>query len=231
MRLFSLALTVALFGSVAAQAAPVTFFGQDNNPGSSTANSTAARNGFLANLTGGVGTENFESFSGGASAPIALNFPGSAGSITATLTGDGQIRNAPANGRFATSGTHYYEVSGAFTIAFSSAISAFGFYGTDIGDFDGDLVLNLVGGGTQKITLPTHGSNDGSLLYFGFYDLANAYTSISFTNTAPGVDYFGFDDMTIGDLKQVTPVPEPASLALLGAGLGGLLVARRRKKA
>jgi hypothetical protein len=36
------------------------------------------------------------------------------------------------------------------------------------------------------------------MLFFGFIDTANPFTSITFGDTAPGVDFFGFDDMTIG---------------------------------
>jgi hypothetical protein len=36
------------------------------------------------------------------------------------------------------------------------------------------------------------------VLFFGFIDTANPFTSITFGDTAPGVDFFGFDDMTIG---------------------------------
>ena len=40
-------------------------------------------------------------------------------------------------------------------------------------------------------------------LYFGFFDTDNQYTAISFGNTAPGVDYFGFDDMRVGTIFQI----------------------------
>lgn len=225
------------FGT-AAQAGPVTFFGQDTGLGENTRlathpNADAARLSFLANLVG-VGTENFEGFSNGAGAPLPLTFPGSGGSITATLNGGGNVATISTGtngvGRYPISGNNYWETGDVFSIAFSSPISAFGFYGVDIGDFGGQVTLTLVDGGTTTLTIPNAVNGPGgSVLYFGFYDTGNQYTGITFGNTAAGVDYFGFDDMTIGDLEQVVPtVPDPgATLLLFGMGIAGLTAFRR----
>ncbi len=232
----------------------MTFFGEDLSssalvPLGATPNADLARADFLANLTG-VGTEDFEGQSG--SAPLGLTFPGSSGSITATLGGgNGSVQSVTPGttngaGRYATSGSNYWEVtaggSGNFQITFSSAVAAFGFYGIDIGDFGGQLQLELANGTTRTVSVPTTvgsgGSTDGSVFYFGLAetDPLDAFTSISFLTTTGGGDIFAFDDLTIGDAEQVTPppppnvVPLPAAGWLLLVGVGGLAGLSRRKK-
>ena len=227
-------LTLLVGASMPAQAGFMTFFGIDNSPGGTVPAgglANTARNNFLSNLSGGVGTEDFESFANGTPTPINLSFPGSSGAITATLTGSAQVRNLPVGGRYATSGNNYLDTStgGGFTIEFSSAISAFGFFGTDIGDIGGNLVLGLTNGDNKIINLNTGGRPNGSLMFWGFTDDMNAYDRITFTNTSTG-DAFGFDDMTVGDAGQVTGVvPEPGSMTIFAAlGCFGLIARRHR---
>ncbi len=220
-------------------AAITTFFGEDLNPGGIVpmgGNAATARSNFLAALSGGVGTEDFESFGLGhiAASGLDLSFPGSTGNITATLTGGGPAEIIePNSGRFATSGTKFLETDGGsnFNIAFSSQISAFGFFGTDIGDFGGQIVLSLSGVGMQSINIGNStNAPDGSLLFFGFTDPVDTYSNIAFSHTG-GAGFFGFDDMTIGDQQQLTmpPVPVPATVWLVGTGLFGLMGMRKKK--
>ncbi|MEO0486489.1 MAG: VPLPA-CTERM sorting domain-containing protein [Pseudomonadota bacterium] len=226
---------VALATTFATDASSATvFFGEDTNPGGTVPSggaSETARNDFLSNLSG-VSTEDFEGLSGSADG-ATLNFTGSAGTITADLSGTGSFSSGVA-GRFPTSGTTQLGgITNGFTLAFDSAVAAFGFYGTDIGDYNGQITLNMSGGSSQSFTVNnTVNGPNGSLLFWGIIadDASETFTSVSFGNTAAGSDYFGFDDLTVGDLDQVSPVPVPASVLLLGSAVAGLGLARRRRK-
>ena len=216
--------------SMSVSAVTNTYFGEDLDWYSSNVStaSDAASAAFQSSLIG-VGTEDFESFAAGTTAPVVTDF-GVAG--TATLTGVGSISNLNTGGfvsRRAYSGTNFWETNtGAFTINFSQAIAAFGFYGIDLGDFNGQVTVGLVNGGTTTYNIAhTLGSAaNGALLFWGIIDTSNLFTSVTFANTGSSADYFGFDNLTIGSLEQVA-APAPTTLALLSIGLLGLWGRRR----
>src|ERR1700677_4709658 len=120
----SMGLAFCVLGSGFAAAAPVTFFGEDVNTSGDPneapfTNATNASNSFFANLTG-VGTETFESFATGTSAPLPIGFMGAG---TATIN-DGTIASGnDGAGRYPFSGTQYLNVgSDNFSISFSNPI-------------------------------------------------------------------------------------------------------------
>lgn len=234
-KILLLVAALIFLSATSAWAIPTTYFGENLSPGGVVSGDpVTARNAFLANLVG-VGTEDFESYADGTKLPLAIAFPGSSGDVTATLTGGGgsltEIRTSPGLGRFATSGSNYLNVAlgDGYAISFSEPISAFGFYGTDIGDFAGQLLLEMANGDTVNLTVPnTINAPDGALLFWGFIDTETAYTDITFTNTS-GSDSFGYDDMTIGVREQISIVPEPTTMLLLGVGMIGLAGLGRRR--
>jgi hypothetical protein len=231
----------------AATAAPITFFGEDPGAGENTVlaatpNADTAQAAFLSGLIT-PGIETFETRSG--ASPLAINF---ANGITATLAGSGQV-NVQANG--ATNGfgrygvtndggtdERYWESGGganAFTLTFSAPVSAFGFYGIDIGDFDGQVTATTVGGLNQVFNVGNSTNIlGGSVLFWGVIDPTASFTSIMFGNTGSGVDVFAFDDFTIGSPEQIidpgTPIPEPATMMLVGGGFVAAALRRRRAR-
>ena len=158
-----MALVLVLGIPVAASATPITFFGEDAGLGEACRLpahplSDAARANFLSSLIG-VSTYNFESAANGALAPLAVSF-GAAG--TATINGTGNVANVPT----ATNGVGRYPISGNlgcwdwdmnFSIDSSTTtpVAAFGFYGIDIGDFNGQVTLTTVEGPHWFLMLET----------------------------------------------------------------------------
>ena len=225
---------LALSSVQPAAGAPVIYFGENQTPANTVSGAPlTARNNFFAQLIGNS-IEDFEGLSTG-STPSSLTFTGSSGNITATLTGSADIFTGISGaGRFPTSGSNLLRSDATFGATFSTPISAFGFYGTDIGDFAGQLKITLVrAGGNETIDVPhtvgSGGAASGSLLFFGVIDTANPFTGVQFsTNT--GADVFGFDDMTVGDVGQVqSAIPEPATWAMLIMGFGLVGGALRRR--
>ena len=147
-------------------------------------------------------------------------------------------------GRFGTSGNSFDDErfilvgNGDLAVTFSEAVSAFGFYGTDIGGCGGGpFPAPLNTAGTPTITLDTRpaGANphSGPLLCWGFVDTQSKYDQVRFrcTDARYGI---GFDDLVTGTLKDdlppPNPTPEPAGLALLGAAFAAAALARRRTR-
>lgn len=225
------------------------FFGEDLNnsvstPLASTPNASAAESAFLSNLFG-VGTEDFEGFANGTVDPLALVFPGAG---TATLSGGSGVVSSVAAGstngagRYGTSPTNFWEVdsgsSGNFTIDFSAPVAAFGFFGVDIGDFGGQVQLQLNDTASSLLTvnntIGAGGSTDGSVLFYGLIagNVNEQFTQVQFLTSTGEGDIFAFDDMTVGSIEQAAvPVPATGLLAAAGFGVAGLIARRRNRPA
>uniref|UniRef100_A0A7R9U166 Uncharacterized protein n=1 Tax=Pinguiococcus pyrenoidosus TaxID=172671 RepID=A0A7R9U166_9STRA len=198
MALFKLALLVAFAAAVKAMG-PSVFFDEDLNPECCENDVTAlavhpnaddARDAFFDHLDG-VATNGFEEFMLNEETPLDLSFPG----VMATIgAGSGEIDGGNDNGQYAISGDQFLKTQETVTITFDTPIAAFGFYGIDVGDVQGQLTFVAMGMGGDKVEViipHTREESDaeedqkpsGSVLYFGFIDTTNPFISATLTNT------------------------------------------------
>jgi len=231
---------VVVSGAPAAPAALLEFFGEDLNGSSSVpltvaemVESMAAEAEFKSQLPGTV-TETFEGIATGTGPPLAI-FSG-----TTTLNGSGSVAYVEAGttngaGRYSVpippGSTQYWNVGAGdtptFTVDFSVPVAAFGFFGVDLGDGSGTLRLTFRNGGEtvldRDVPLLQGPAADGSVLFFGVIapSEVDRFDQVQFNSTAlpgQGVDYFGFDNLTI------VPEPDAAWQALVAVSA---LLARR----
>lgn len=221
------------------------FYGQDAGLGKDTRlvnrpNADAVRDRFLSNLVN-VKTENFDNYSAGCYEGLYIDFP----KDTVTLYGQGCIRNFSTGtngaGRYPISGNKYWDTFSNFSIIFPQPVADLGFYATDIGDFKGNLTLTLKNDTNATMFIITSTLNcpddlvncqDGSVLYFGVIaqTASELFTEVIFGNVGEMGDFFGFDDLSIGNVKQIDlalqskSIPETTSaLATLAFGVLGVV--------
>lgn len=124
----------------------------------------------------------------------------------------------------------YMNVAAGFTTGFSFNYVSLSYSGS-VGVYDG---LNGTGNLLTTLSLsPNAGSCPGYAAQFCPF----SPIGVSFSGTARSVSFGGvadqivFDDVTFGSsVPDPAPVPLPASLPLLGAGVAGVAALRRRAK-
>lgn len=121
-------------------------------------------------------------------------------------------------------GSNFFGHTYTTTITFDNAIDSFGAYFSGYQRSDFTLTYNDGNGNTVILDMPVGNLTLGGLSFFGFTDIGASIGSLV-VQTVLG-DYVGIDDIRFG--TAAAPVPEPGTLLLLGSGLAGLALYRRR---
>lgn len=119
--------------------------------------------------------------------------------------------------------------NGPISFSFSIPVAAVGLSG---GFFDAIGGTTIEAFDAAGVSLGTITNSTIGIEFYGLFDSSGSNISgVSFYITGSEPAGFAIDNVTFGDASVVTGVPEPASMALLGAGLAGLGLLRRRKAA
>jgi hypothetical protein len=141
--------------------------------------------------------------------------------------------DSPFSGRFNTTpgGSNWLDTNDISQIQLTTSLDILVFMITDVNDCGGLLTIQTADGTTSSAFAPYPAATDGNL-YFVAITSNTALGTVSWLNNTTN-DGFGLDSMgTVVDPPPPTaPAPEPASLAISGAGLAAIALFKKYKTA
>ena len=244
--MYSVVAALALLSASAAQAVTISYvFAVPNDGSGKTSVYAGAQNVYV---------ETFEGTNGNGGQTLSQNFlsitPVSGGGFGYAQGNMEGIYAAPANdtthfayGPAQGSGTDSSEVNFNYagllaSLGEGASLNYFGLYYGSIDTFNDVIFYNAAGEVIQTVTgsqlinqfngQSGNTQADSSNIYVNlFFQPDEQFTSFSFRTTSHA---FEVDNLVVGYEVPPPSVPEPASLALIGLGIAGLGLARRRTK-
>jgi len=200
-------------------------------------NSTAA---FTA-----VGVETFDSFGTGTQPHLTSTFGGGIVGLSAAIDGP-YIGSANVYAGAGGTGNFAADYSGPITVTLNQNVTYFGLWisamndgnvitlyngATEVTTFDTATMDALVGGNTGYFGNPNsnflHGDPQEPFAFVNFYDETGSFNKIVLSGI-----YFETDNYTVGTFASesgTSVVPEPATMTIMGVGVAGLGMIRRRR--
>ena len=114
------------------------------------------------------------------------------------------------------------------SFSFANPINAFSIQVKDLGGLSPSTLRVSIDGGDFFDLITDHSGPRGNLLFFGLFDDDAFFRSVTFAITNPD-EAVGLDNLRFGQVAAAA-LPEPASLALFGFGLAGLLIILFRRR-